>query len=193
MKKNKKLLMIAILLLLIVLVGTWAFSKYTTTLTGTGTASVAKWSFKVNGSATETITDLDLLDTTLNSKVVDGKIAPGTDGSFAVEIDASGSEVAVKYTIELSGLTGMPTNLKFYTDSTFTTEMEITDGKCSTTETIALGDVDTPVIKTIYWQWAYETTEIADNDLIDTTDSALEDTTFTVKVVGVQQDPRVAN
>lgn len=190
MKKNKKLLMIAILLLLIVLVGTWAFSKYTTTLTGTGTASVAKWSFKVNGSATETIANLDLKDTTLNNKVVDGKIAPGTDGSFAVEIDASGSEVAVDYTIELSGLTGMPTNLKFYTDSTFTTEMPISDGKCSTTGTIALAEVDTKVTKTIYWQWAYETTDIATNDPIDTTDSALPDTTFTVKVVGVQQDPR---
>lgn len=187
--KNKKTLIIVILALLIVLVlvGTWAFSKYTTDLTGTGSATVAKWSFQSN-EGTTTLTTVSLVDTTLNSKVVDGKIAPGTDGTFDIGIDASGSEVAVDYTVEISNLKNCPTNLKFYSDSSFTNEITAVDGVYTVEGSIALAAVDTAVTVPIYWQWPYETT---DGDGIDTTEGEAAATmTFDVKVTGTQADPR---
>lgn len=189
MKKNKKTLMIIVLLVLIVLTTAWAFSKYTTTVTGNATASVAAWSFKANGE-TATMANVALTDTTITEgTLVEGKIAPGTSGSFDVAIDASGSEVGVDYVIEIAGLDNAPTNLKF--TAAGLDASEIVDGKITFSGSIAVDDVDTPITNTINWEWAYETDDIATNDPIDTADSALGDLTYTITVVGTQQNPTV--
>lgn len=194
--KTKGIIILLVILLIIALVaGIWAYSKYTSTITGQGGATVASWSFKVNGQ-TATITNVSLTDTTLNSKVTDGKIAPGTDGSFGITVDGSGSDVEIAYSIQVSNFLNMPTNLKFYSDSTFTTPLTVT-GTGDTrvfeaTGTIALADIETTVSQTIYWRWEYETgaeDDIATNDAQDTIDAG-STPTFTVRVVGTQVDPR---
>ena len=74
----------------------YAYAKYKTTLTGNGTATVSKWSFKVNGQ-TQTIPDIDLATTMKKvNNVAENKLAPGTEGSFDLNLDATGSLIKMK-------------------------------------------------------------------------------------------------
>lgn len=152
-------------------------AKYATEVTGTGSATVAKWSFKVNGE-TATMATVDLANTNY-SNVKSKTIAPGTKGSFDIELDASGSEVAVDYTIAFKNLSGKPDGLKFYSDAARKTEISLSTGL---TGTIALSDVNTKLTKTIYWEWPYG----ADNTDIAQTGSTMK---FDIAVTGAQQTP----
>ncbi|MDR0978902.1 MAG: hypothetical protein LBL91_03055 [Lachnospiraceae bacterium] len=189
-KKNVILIVVLILLTIAaVILATWSYARYISVVNADGTATVARWSFTAtNGEAT--LDTIALEDTTLNSKVADGKIAPGTDGSFNIVVDGSGSEVAIEYSIELSNFQDMPTNLKFYSDAAFQNEVAIVEGTVEFTGTIALAAIDTPVTKTLYWKWAYET---PDGDSADTADGVAASTaTFDIKIIGGQQNPTVA-
>lgn len=163
-------------------------AKYTTTVTGNGSATVAKWSFQVNEKDSAQTFTVNLTDTTINGNLKTDTIAPGTDGSFNIKLDASGSETAVDYKIVFSSIQNQPTNLKFYSDSTFKTE--ITDLESNgITDTIALAQVSTPVTKTIYWKWDYET---GSDDTADTGDAG-KAMTFKITVTGTQADPTKTN
>lgn len=93
-------------------------AKYTTSVSGTGTATVAKWAFKAGnttGSNSFVENSLDLKDTTVGEKVVaSGKIAPGVKGELPIYVDLSGTEVAteIKITISVEEITLF---LKIYT------------------------------------------------------------------------------
>ena len=169
----------------------YAYAKYKTTLTGNGTATVAKWSFKVNGQ-TQTIPDIDLATTMKeNNNVVEGKLAPGTEGSFDLNLDATGSEVAIDYNIKLA-VTEKPSNLRFYTDSSYTKEIASTDGVMNVSGVMSLEEIKTIQTKTIYWKWAYQTgtaaNDIVANDKIDTADSK-KSVTMTITVTGTKRNP----
>ena len=184
--------LLALLLITAIVFSIYAYAKYKTTLTGNGTATVAKWNFKVNGQ-TQTIPDIDLTQTMdTHNNVAEGKIAPGTSGHFDLELDATGSEVAIDYNIKLA-ITEKPTNLKFYLDNTYETEIAETEGILNVSESIPLETIDTPLIKTIYWQWPYETgtteNEVKENDKTDTIDSAKK-VTMTITVTGTQRNPQ---
>ena len=189
--KNKGAVVVLALIVAIIL-SMYAYSKYTSTLTGNGTSTVAKWSFKVNGQ-TQTIPDINLGETMdAHSNVADKKLAPGTSGHFDLILDGSGSEVAIDYNIKLA-ITQKPTNLKFYLDDKYQTPISETDGTLNIAGSIALEDVNTPLTKTIYWQWPYETgktsNEIDKNDETDTKDSG-KNVTMTITVTGTQRDPK---
>lgn len=160
-------------------------AKYTTTVTGNGTATVAKWNFKANGDASTF--NVNLTDTTLNGKVTEGKIVPGAKGSFNINLDASGSDTAVDYEIKFANTSNIPTNLKFYSNADYSTEINLTTtGKKGT---IALADVGTSVTETIYWKWDYAT---SNGDTDDTTDAG-KTMTFEITVTGTQADPTKTN
>ena len=191
--KNKgAVVVLALALIVAIILSMYAYSKYTSTLTGNGTSTVAKWSFKVNGQ-TQTIPDINLGETMdAHSNVADKKLAPGTSGHFDLILDGSGSEVAIDYNIKLA-ITQKPTNLKFYLDDKYQTPISETDGTLNIAGSIALEDVNTPLTKTIYWQWPYETgktsNEIDKNDETDTKDSG-KNVTMTITVTGTQRDPK---
>ena len=194
-KKIKKTTIIVILLVLTIIMALvfsiYAYSKYKTTRIGEGTSQVAKWSFKVNGQ-TQTIPDIDLATTMdPHSHVEDGRIAPGTSGHFNLELDATGSEVSIDYSLKLA-ITEKPTNLRFYTDSGYTKEIASTDGVMNLTGVILLEEVETIQTKTIYWKWPYQTGDSdaskKANDKIDTDDSK-KSVTMTITVTGIQRDP----
>ena len=75
--------------------GGGAYAKYMSKVSGNGIAEVANWSFKVNESS-EQIQSISLKSTANNSKLLDNKIAPGTEGNFQVKLDATGSEGSCK-------------------------------------------------------------------------------------------------
>ena len=192
-KNNTKPIVILLVLTLITatIFSMYAYSKYKTTLTGNGTATVAKWSFKVNGQ-TQTIPDIDLATTMEKvNNVAENKIAPGTEGSFDLNLDATGSEVAIDYNIKLA-VTEKPTNLRFYTDNSYTKEIASTDGVMNVSGVMSLEEVKTIQTKTIYWKWAYQTgtaaNDIVANDKIDTDDSK-KSVTMTITVTGTQRNP----
>lgn len=160
-------------------------AKYTTEVTGTGSAQVAKWSFKAyeknggEGSFAVTLTD------TANTNVTSGKIAPGSKGSFDIVIDASGSETALDYTIKFSNFTDKIDNLKFYSDANRTADKEIDLTNTKALDgNIALADVGTKVTKTVYWEWKDD----ASNDKSDTEAGvAAKGMKFNITVTGTQK------
>ncbi len=167
-------------------------AKYVTDVKGDGTATVAKWSFKANGQDA-TMTAVDLASTAYGNINNDGgnKIAPGTEGSFDIEIDASGSEVAVDYAITFSNLQNKPDNLTFYSDADGTKKIDSLENCKDLNGTIELADVSKTVTKTVYWKWPYGTSDKVDDNTADNTagtpgNSAVS---FDIVVTGTQKAP----
>lgn len=160
-------------------------AKYTTEVTGKGSATVAKWSFKAyeknGGEGTFTVTLTD----TANTNVTSGKIAPGIKGQFEIVIDASGSETALEYKIEFTNFQNKIDNLKFYSDASRTDGTEIDLTKTTALNgNIALADVGTKVTKTVYWEWKDGVNNASDTDA----GKAPTEMTFDIKVTGTQKN-----
>lgn len=193
-KKIKSLVAMALLMAVGIscsfVAGTYA--KYTSTLSGKkGTAVIAKWAFDDDNE--DTTLDIDFAQTYDPNTLVADRIAPGTEGSFAIELSNENSEVLVNYTLEVSDVDGIPTNMKFYTDESHTneiTDFSDTSDMEDLTGTIAIGGTETV---DIYWVWEYETTN---GDAADTANGKAggEDGTkleFTMNITGVQVEPHV--
>ena len=185
---NKKSLMIIVLLLLVGLTCGYVastYAKYTSTITGSGTATVAKWAFSTD-NATQNIT-IALNPTVDATTLVNDRIAPGTSGSFNIALVNTNSEVGVDFTITLDSITDKPANLKFYKDSSYNTEL--TPGTTTITGQLVAED-STGVTVPIYWRWEYETNPASTNDPIDTSAGIAADTlTIGVTITGVQTQP----
>lgn len=194
MKKNKKILFVILILLAIILsfIGGKTFSKYMSQVQGSGTAEIANWVFKVNGTE-DLVKNVDLLSTYNNETLIDNKVAPGTSGSFDIIIDATGSEVGVDYKVKFLNETEKPQNLIFiYNDNEYATIQELQEDLSGTIN--ADEDNKTRTI-TINWKWQYETgeneNEINQNDIIDTQNAKdFENYTFDINVIGTQVMPK---
>jgi len=190
MKKRNSLSLLLLLLVFVsgaFVVGTYA--KYVSTVNGSGTATVAKWNFA---------TDNEVVDFTVNlaekydaSTLVDGKIAPGTEGSFDIKL-VNTSDVAANVEVALDEIDNVPTNLKFYSNEEMTDEL--VPGEGTMTGVIKAGDA-TGMTAKIYWKWAYESStgepaSIANGDAADTADGEEPATlTIGVTVTGTQVAP----
>ena len=182
-------------------------AKYTTTVTGTSTATVAKWVFNANNAAADTkkFENINLGDT-LNYKVTDiktGVIAPGTEGKFDIELNGTGSKVGIDYTIEITKAAITMQNKELPSNLVFSTK-EIKEGNTgnsldklsSESGSLLSGTIDYKDSKmektiTIYWKWPYATsTEGA--DIKDTNDSGIENITLDITVTGTQVVPETA-
>lgn len=178
MEKKKSVVsnMIIITLILIIFVasaiGIYAWARIREKFSDTATAQVARWSFKIVDGVAETsdVIDFAVTRTDTNQDVTEGNIAPGTYGEFEIGIDARGTETILEYAIEVA-LTNKPTNLKLYSDSGRTAEIEVTDDIISLSGFMSLEDVDEIKVEKIYWEWPFETgeseEEILANDLVD--------------------------
>lgn len=185
MKKHRRSSLVIILLMLVAIATAYVgntYAKYTETVSGDGTATVAKWDFTTDNSISTL--DIDFTDDYDPSTLVEGKIAPGTSGSFAITVKNTHTETGVNFTLALGTATNVPTNLKFYKDSTFTTE--ITPGTGTITGQLAALD-STGLDVSIYWKWNYETTN---GDTADTTNGkAATELTIPVTITGTQVPP----
>lgn len=207
--KKRTLVRIGGLALVLSLISTGLLSttlaKYTTTVTGSGTAVVAAWSFKANNQSAS-MAEISLSDTLegVTDKLAPKRLAPGTNGSFNIVIDGQGSETSIEYTISFNGIDEgeIPTNLKFYSDSTCNNEYEFEGSLVGfqngryIKDTIEIDGssktIDAPITEKIYWKWPYETgttpEEIVAGDTADTADQDSE-VTFDITVTGTQVDP----
>ena len=194
LKKNKKIILIVIAIFAIILsfIGGHAYAKYMSRVTGQGTADVASWSFNVNES-NEKLQTISLKSTINNSTLLDKKIAPGTEGSFEIKLNATGSDVGIDYSIKFENQTQKPTNLKFtYEGKTYNTLEEL--------QKVLIGKINADEenkikVLTIGWNWKYETgnteQEISASDLIDTQEGKqITNYTFDIVVSGTQVMPK---
>ena len=189
-KKTKNIIKIAFAILLIVLIQAVGitYAKYMTSEKGSGRAEIANWSFEIVKDGQE-IKNIQLINSVDKDTLVNGKIAPGTSGQFAIDIDGTGSEVDMDYVVEFMNEQNKPANITFSYGTIKTSslsEIDIIEGH------IAHDEPQSRRIL-IYWTWEYETgklaEEIAANDILDTQDgSTLDEYTFDVVVTATQSE-----
>ena len=192
-KKKKAVITIALLSsIAMAFLGGQSYSKYVSEVKGYGSAQIATWNFKVNGEK-EAIQTINLGTQINNQTLLDNKIAPGTEGSFNITIDSTGSDVGINYNIKFEDETTKPTNLKFiYNGEEHNNISELGE---TLSGTINANDQDKTKVYTINWKWPYETgssaEEKAKNDKIDTKEAQeITSYSFNVSVTGTQVNPQ---
>lgn len=138
-------------------------SKYISSASTTTELKVAKWDFKLNGTNDASI-DINLKETlSEDNEYSTTEVIPGTSGTIPLNIDCTNSQVALDYTITLTA--NVPANLKFYTDSEYTTEYS------DISSFVGLND-NKVINHDIYWKWDFteddETTDWSNQNLIVT-------------------------
>ncbi len=192
-KKRKSTILIASAIAVSVIgISGFVFAKYISNITGTGSLRIANWSFLVNGQNKELGT-LDLGEESYDAKTIsNGLIAPGTSGSFDININANGTETGVDYYTEFKDIVNKPENLYFIVDGVQCKTIEETESALS--GHFDADETDKTIVKTVEWAWDYETDwndkTTDENDEQDTDDSAkADDFSFNVLVKGVQTQP----
>lgn len=127
------------------------YSKFSSQAVNNNEIQVAKWNFKINSVGTQQL-NIDLAKTITANNFSLKHVIPGTSGVINLEMDFSNVDVDLEYSIDrnIDGVV-VPNNLKFYTDASMTEEFTSFNG------TVKLEDITTPVVKTIYWKWAFTT------------------------------------
>ncbi len=192
MNRKKKSILLMILLLLVAVTSCFVagtYAKYTSQITGNeGEATVAKWAF-VDDNETQEI-EIALEGTVDPTTLVEERIAPGTSGSFDVELVNTNTEVGVDFSILINSITNKPTNLVFYRDANHTEEL--TPGTTTITGQLEAED-STGLTVPIYWEWVYESDQPATDDPIDTQDGEAANTiTVGITITGTQVAPGAA-
>ena len=190
MKNNKTVKFMALVLfvtILAIILVSGTYAKYTTSATGSDTATVAKWSIKLGNEdiakSTEKTFTIDLFSTITNTdgyeeknvKKTDGSlIAPGTMGSFTLLSLKNESEVNAKYSVTytLSNESGVPLEFTTNKDDESSWKSDFTAVNVSNE---ALATDATATTATVYWRWAF-----TKDTARDTSDTTLGTTTPTV-------------
>ena len=190
LKKKTKIVLIVIVIavILVSFIGGQAYAKYMSKITGNGVGEIAQWRFKVNENE-EKMQTISLNSTIYNFTLANGRIAPGTAGSFEINIDGSGAGVAIFYTVNFQNETEKPKNLKFKYDGKEFESIELLNHWIVGT---IHGDTDAQQRSFIIeWEWPYETGSavngIASGDKVDTQNGQDNlDYTFDVIATGTQ-------
>lgn len=190
MKKNVMMrvasaLLVAVLMTTCAISGT--FAKYTTTVTSSDSAKVAKWAFTIDGTAIANNFAFDLAETWTDydgsAEVdVDSKLlAPGTKGKFDIVL-VNQSEVNAKYSLKLEEtFNNLPDGFdttKFpveYSVNGTEWNADISQVKIDETD-IAMSTGSATI--TVFWRWDFGSTD-AENE-IDTALGAKGDVEVTV-------------
>lgn len=160
------------------------FAKYTTTVVGTGKATVAKWDVKISkDNVAQTANfDFDLADTsTMN--VTDGKLAPGAEGTIELVVNGGTSDIGYMYSAEIdtTNLAGIP--IEFYNGAD-SKPIEITGNKAViiANKEVALSKVKEDQTISIRWSWPNDTDGTVDTPI----GTGVETGTFAVTVSAEQ-------
>ena len=213
MKKNRTMriavLMLALSLLTCCFVGS-TFAKYTSSASGSSTATVAKWSINVEGTeiavtgAPKTVA-FDLFTTINDTKapggdetdVADNLIAPGTTGSFELNI-ANNSEVTAEYDIlyTISNTSNVPLEFSLTgAEDSWTSDiatLNATNVRLEYADDAETDGVDERASSvTVYWRWVFTTDasgDTADTALGIAAQTAAPKVTVTASIVVDQVD-----
>ena len=168
---KKNYIGLIVLTFLIVVAGT--LSYYASNINGTLKGTSLRFAFnvyKIINSNETTFSDINLYDTAKVHNGIGEVIVPGDYGDFVIKVSSKGSEVKLRYDINLKG-NDIPVNMKFYLDSEKIDKIDITDLNLN-----GILDLDEDKEYTIYWEWPYD----SGNDNIH--DINYQGKTFTIDV-----------
>ena len=158
MTNKKKLILFLACLSLLVCIGSTAYTyaKYNSESSHDIGTNIKKWKVIVNGNDLEngsTLSENITANFKNNEHIAENKIAPGSIGSFEIELDYSNIEVSFEYEISIEDVA--IADIQLYSLTVDDVEIETTDGfKVSNTVDIK-NDTDDDKIKTIvvtlYW------------------------------------------
>lgn len=175
------LLLILTMLALIALSGTYA--KYTTSMSGTGTATIAKWDidFKNGENALSENFTIDLAKTMTSADNANAFIQPGSAGSFTITV-TNNSDVAATISAEVTDQSAT-----IFKNGQFT----LTTVGNSAEEIAAKSSKEV----TINWKWNYEadseveTVDKADTKIGEESTKAAQ-TVCAIKLTATQVQPK---
>lgn len=121
MRKNAKIKCVLIVALVIIALSLYfiadTYSKYSSSANGDTQIDIAKWAVKVGGTDITTKDSFTLtLEPDKSEYVSAGKIAPTVTASGSFDIDPTGAEVAMQYSINIGEITyagTLPTGVTF--------------------------------------------------------------------------------
>lgn len=190
-----KILVLSITAVLVIsLLAVSSYAKYITTINAEGNVQIGKWSFKVNGSDSKNIGEINLGRKTYTAETIaDGQIAPGTSGKFTITIDATGTKTGINYEVAFNNVKNKPTNLYFKLGEneyySFETLSNALSGKIDANDTTKTKEIN------VFWVWDYETERnggINTNDEIDTAEGKTANSfSFEIAVTGTQVLPTI--
>lgn len=100
----KRWTLVALIIFALVAIIGGTYARYSSSGDANATVKVAKWKVALNGSdissATATVTPT--VNYVANNYVKDGKLAPNRSATFDVELDPTGSEVAIDYVLKIN-------------------------------------------------------------------------------------------
>lgn len=102
--KTINILLILILFILIISIATGTYSRYRGVATANAKAQIANWAIKLNAediSMQSKTINVQATDGDSNENVSEGKIAPGKTMKVELQVDPTGSEVAIDYTFKV--------------------------------------------------------------------------------------------
>ena len=197
MKKNwiLKLAMLVMVLTLVTMpMVSSTYAKYTSSVTGSDTARVAKFAFNIKDGGTTigtqastvgtydifTYTDAGVYDNGVNT---DKFIAPGTTGSIPVTVEnLSEVDVAVTFVLTETNAGGIPVYYTVgveaqrysavltgtYGTGTYKVLSELATAMAGTTLEATDGTTPTTATYTLNWTWAFDTAGTGQTDALDT-------------------------
>lgn len=145
-KINKRKAMLFLLLAIAIgIFGVRTYSKYVTSISKTSSVQVATWNFNTDNQSNNLTFSLE--DTYDANTIVENKIAPGTAGTFTINVSNTTSEVGVKYLIKFpkasSNASGaLPEPIELYVDDTEYSGYELVPHYTDVNETIVDPDYD---------------------------------------------------
>ena len=160
------------------------FAKYTSSATGTDSATVAKWSFKVGETdiAASNEFTFDLFKTIKDSNGTDNEtdispddgtiIAPGTQGSFNLVL-TNASQVTAQYAIDYTVTNTGNIPVQFSVDGGTNWTNDLADVAASDATKLAANSGTTTI--TVQWKWVFD-----GNDANDTALGSAATATLTV-------------
>lgn len=193
LKKIKYVLAIVIIL---VSISIFAYCNSNIIRKKEGVTKIAYWNFENNMNKT-TNSKISLAETITKSEtqIADNCIAPGTEGSFEIIVNAKGSNVKLEYEIKLINEINTPNNLYFFI-KTNNTQKKFPNLKelFNTIDFSGSFEVNDEKIKVykIFWKWPYENYNVdgsidvnKDNDDLNYAKSNL-DYIFEIEISGKQ-------
>lgn len=144
------------------------YAKYLDTKSGDTDFNIAKWKITVNNKdITEASTMSSLITPvyTENENVAKDVIAPGSEGYFDLDIDASETEVSFKYTITAtSSENSAVTDLKITGYSLNNNSKIEVDGTSEISNQVNYNDENKSLTLRVYFKWLDGTGEKMDNE-----------------------------
>ncbi len=180
MKKRYLIVVLAVLCLVSSCFVGSTFAKYTSTVEGTNTATIATWVIKQDSNnlfedgakitfdLDETVTEVN--DANADAEVKANTMAPGTQGSFAINLKNE-SDVTADYSIDVDLPDTMPAAMKFTYKIGDGAETDLNDGGDIAGQLAHSGGA---TVITITWVWTF--TDTVENDFAGTD--------FTVSMTG---------